>query len=72
MPTTLLKDVLLAKEPWELPQMLAYTHFPILTTVWEDLSTDFIIGLPKTERGHDAMMVVVDRFRKMGHLWACK
>jgi hypothetical protein len=29
---------------------------------------DFNIGFPKTIRKHDAMMVVVDKLRKVAHL----
>ncbi|PNX55569.1 hypothetical protein L195_g049198, partial [Trifolium pratense] len=40
---------------------------PIPTAIWEDLSLDFITGLPKSNN-HTAILVVVDRFSKGVHL----
>ncbi|MCH81864.1 hypothetical protein A2U01_0002657 [Trifolium medium] len=39
---------------------------PIPNRVWEDLSIDFITGLPKS-KGYEAILVVVDRFSKYVH-----
>jgi len=34
---------------------------------WDDISMDFIVGLPRTQKGHDAIWVIVDRLTKVAH-----
>lgn len=38
---------------------------------WHSVSMDFITGLPVTEKGHDAIYVVLDRLTKMAHFIPC-
>jgi hypothetical protein len=34
---------------------------------WDDISMNFIVGLPNTSRHHDSIWVIVDRLTKMAH-----
>ncbi|WVZ64251.1 hypothetical protein U9M48_013803 [Paspalum notatum var. saurae] len=40
---------------------------PIPSWKWEDISMDFITGLPKTHDGYDPIWVIVDRLTKSAH-----
>jgi hypothetical protein len=44
----------------------------IPTWKWEDISMDFIVGLPKTTKGFDSIWVIIDRLTKIAHFLPVK
>jgi hypothetical protein len=45
---------------------------PTPTWKWEDISMDFIVGLPRTAKGYDSVLVIVDRPTKIAHFMLVK
>ena len=45
--------------------LLQPLHIPVWK--WDEISMDFIVGLPKTPNGHDSIWVIVDRLMKVAH-----
>ena len=39
---------------------------------WESISMGFIVGLPRTPKGHDSIWVIVDRLTKVAHFIAVR
>ncbi|WVZ52374.1 hypothetical protein U9M48_003443 [Paspalum notatum var. saurae] len=37
------------------------------TWKWEHIHMDFIVGLPRTQKGYDSIWVIIDRFTKSAH-----
>ena len=47
-------------------------ELPLPEWKWEKISMDFVVGLPKTQKGHDSIWVIVDRLTKSAHFLAVK
>jgi hypothetical protein len=45
---------------------------PIPTWKWEDISMDFIAGLPWTTKGYDSIWVIIDQLTKIAHFLPVK
>ena len=39
---------------------------------WEDINLDFIVGLPRTQKGYDSIWVIVDCLTKSAHFLPVK
>lgn len=49
-----------------------YEPLTVSSEPWTKVLMDFVVGLPNTQRGHNSMFIVVDRFFKMEHFIPCK
>jgi hypothetical protein len=45
---------------------------PIPVWKWDKVQMDFITGLPKSQKGHDVVLVVVDQLSKVTHFLPVK
>jgi hypothetical protein len=45
---------------------------PIPAWKWDDISMDFVVGLPKTAKGCDSIWVIVDHLTKVAHFLPVK
>ncbi|KAL5546340.1 hypothetical protein UlMin_006027 [Ulmus minor] len=55
------------KDPELREQILLEAHTTPYSWKWEQITMDFVVGLPKTTKSHDAIWVIVDRLTKSAH-----
>ena len=47
-------------------------EMPLPEWKWDRIAMDFVVGLPRTQRGYDSIWVIVDRLTKSAHFLSVK